>query len=303
MTCARCGHELAADDRFCGSCGAPRIQSDATGVGVSPTTRFDTDRTQLAGGAVVLDPDQTRQGTGSLMIPVDLDDDRTRVGTPAQIDSDATRLVTGARSPDRDTAGTSTRAGASPEQGGPLIGGQGFGGRYHIVRLLGLGGMGAVYQAWDDALAVVVALKVIRPEIAGDPDAAQAIERRFKQELLLARQVTHKNVVRIHDLGEIDGIKYITMPFINAEDLASILDREGPLPVARVLKIARSFISGLVAAHEAGIVHRDLKPANIMIDADGEALITDFGVARSTGAAASASADVMPKHGTNPGTI
>jgi serine/threonine protein kinase/tetratricopeptide (TPR) repeat protein len=212
-------------------------------------------------------------------------------------------LVTGVRDPNRDTAGTGARPGTSPEQGGPLIIGQAFGGRYHIVRLLGLGGMGAVYQAWDDALAVVVALKVIRPEIAGDPEAAQAIERRFKQELLLARQVTHKNVVRIHDLGEIDGIKYITMPFINGEDLASILDREGPLPVPRVLKIGRSFISGLVAAHEAGIVHRDLKPANIMIDADGEALITDFGIARSTGAAASASADVMPRHGTHPGAI
>jgi serine/threonine protein kinase/tetratricopeptide (TPR) repeat protein len=173
------------------------------------------------------------------------------------------------------------------------------------VRLLGLGGMGAVYQAWDDALAVVVALKVIRPEIAGDPEAAQAIERRFKQELLLARQVTHKNVVRIHDLGEVDGIKYITMPFINGEDLGSILDREGTLPVPRGLKMARSFISGLVAAHEAGIVHRDLKPANIMIDAEGEALITDFGIARSTGApaSASASAEIMPKHGTNPGAI
>ena len=168
--------------------------------------------------------------------------------------------------------------------------------------------MGAVYQAWDDALAVVVALKVIRPEIAGDPEAAQAIERRFKQELLLARQVTHKNVVRIHDLGDVGGIKYITMPYINGEDLASIVERDAPLPVPRVLKIAHSFISGLVAAHEAGIVHRDLKPANILIDAEGEALITDFGIARSTGgpapttasASTSAPTDVVPKHATLP---
>ena len=219
------------------------------------------------------------------------------------VDDDATRLVTDVRSTKRDTAGTGTRGGSTRDQGGPLIVGQAFGGRYHIVQLLGLGGMGAVYQAWDDALAVVVALKVIRPEIAGDPEAAQAIERRFKQELLLARQVTHKNVVRIHDLGEVDGIKYITMPFINGEDLASILDREGTLSIQRTLKIARSFISGLVAAHEAGIVHRDLKPANIMIDADGEALITDFGIARSTGTPASASADLIPKHGTSPGAV
>ncbi len=167
---------------------------------------------------------------------------------------------------------------------GPLTPGQSFGGRYHIIRLLGIGGMGAVYQAWDEELGVIVALKVIRPEAATDPEAALALERRFKQELLLARQVTHKNVVRIHDLGEVRGIKYITMPFIDGEDLGTIIEREGPLPLPRVLKIARTMASGLAAAQAAGVVHRDLKPANIMIDSDGESLITDFGIARSTGA-------------------
>ena len=92
-----------------------------------------------------------------------------------------------------------------------------FGRRYHIIRQLGVGGMGAVYQAWDAELGVAVALKVIRPERCRDPAAARELERRFKRELLLARQVTHKNVVRIHDLGEIDGIKYITMPFVEGE--------------------------------------------------------------------------------------
>jgi tetratricopeptide (TPR) repeat protein len=164
---------------------------------------------------------------------------------------------------------------------GPLMPGQNFGERFHIVRLLGLGGMGAVYQAWDQELGVVVALKVIRPEAAADPEAAQALERRFKQELLLARQVTHKNVVRIHDLGELQGIKYITMPYIEGEDLASILKREGRLDVGRTMQIARSMVSGLAAAHAAGVVHRDLKPANIMINAEGDALIMDFGIARS----------------------
>ena len=109
---------------------------------------------------------------------------------------------------------------------GPLSPGQPFGPRYHIVRLLGIGGMGAVYQAWDAELGVVVAVKVIRPEVAADPGAAAMLERRFKQELLLARQVTHKNVVRIYDLGEIDGIKFITMPFIEGEELASIIRRQ-----------------------------------------------------------------------------
>ena len=188
--------------------------------------------------------------------------------------------------------GGSTRLGdrTSAEGGGPLMLGQNFGERYHIVRLLGLGGMGAVYQAWDAELGVVVALKVIRPEAAADPQAAQALERRFKQELLLARQVTHKNVVRIHDLGEIQGIKYITMPYVEGEDLSTVLKREGRLPVAQTLKIARSVVSGLAAAHAAGVVHRDLKPANIMVGADGEALIMDFGIARSIGPTISAGA-------------
>ena len=101
--------------------------------------------------------------------------------------------------------------------------GEQFGSRYTILRQLGIGGMGAVYQAWDAELNVAVALKVIRPEAAQDRDAAHDIERRFKQELLLARQVTHKNVVRIHDLGEINGIKYITMPYIEGADLATVL--------------------------------------------------------------------------------
>ena len=104
---------------------------------------------------------------------------------------------------------------------GPLRPGQAFGSRYHIIRLLGIGGMGAVYQAWDAELGVAVAIKVIRPEVMADPAAAGEVERRFKRELLLARQVTHKNVVRIHDLGEIDGIKYITMPYVEGADLAT----------------------------------------------------------------------------------
>ena len=91
-----------------------------------------------------------------------------------------------------------------------------FGTRYHIIRLLGMGGMGAVYHAWDQELGVAVALKVIRPEVvAEDPAAALDMERRFKRELLLARQVTHPNVVRIHDLGEFSGIKYISMPYVD----------------------------------------------------------------------------------------
>ncbi len=152
------------------------------------------------------------------------------------------------------------------------------------MRLLGIGGMGAVYQAWDAELGVAVAIKVIRPEVMADIDAAAEVERRFKRELLLARQVTHKNVVRIHDLGEISGIKYITMPFVDGSDLSSVLKEAGRLPVPKVLRIGRAIVSGLVAAHKAGVVHRDLKPANIMIDPDDDAMIMDFGIALSSGA-------------------
>ena len=167
------------------------------------------------------------------------------------------------------------------EHAGPLATGQQFGPRYKILRLLGVGGMGAVYEAHDDELNVSVALKVIKSDAAADP--THEIERRFKQELLLARQVTHRNVVRIHDLGEIDGIKYLTMTFIDGADLADVLHDVGRLEVPTALKLARQVAAGLQAAHEAGVIHRDLKPANIMIDGD-HAIIMDFGIARSANA-------------------
>ena len=172
MTCARCGHQLGAGDRFCGGCGAPQGEAGVTSVGISATTGFDTDRTQLGGHSHALgsdadqtrlgtsftvppDDDQTRLGTGS---PLPIYDDRTRpgtssplaahdpdetlIGSPRTVNDDATRLVTDVHSIKRDTAGTSTRGGSPRDQGGPLIPGQAFGGRYHIVQLLGLGGMG-----------------------------------------------------------------------------------------------------------------------------------------------------------------
>jgi tetratricopeptide (TPR) repeat protein len=183
---------------------------------------------------------------------------------------------------------------ASTDQTGPLEAGQAFGSRYHIIRLLGAGGMGAVYQAWDAELGVAVAIKVIRPSIMADPTSGAEVERRFKRELLLARQVTHTNVVRIHDLGEIRGIKYITMSYVDGVDLATRLKREGRQSIADTLRIGRSVASGLVAAHAAGVVHRDLKPANIMIDHGGSAVIMDFGIAHSTAAAVPHSSDGTP---------
>jgi serine/threonine-protein kinase len=141
--------------------------------------------------------------------------------------------------------------------------------RYPIIRALGVGGMGAVYGR--GTLGSALPSDQSDPsEVMADPTAAAEVERRFKRELLLARQVTHKNVVRIHDLGEISGIKYITMSYVEGSDLSTILKRDGRVPVPLLLQIARAVVSGLVEAHKAGVVHRDLKPANIMIDKTGD---------------------------------
>ena len=159
--------------------------------------------------------------------------------------------------------------------------GQKFGTRYTILKKLGAGGMGAVYQAWDESLGIAVALKVIRLETTSSPEDTRQLEARFKRELLLARQVTHPNVVRIHDLGELGATKYLTMAYVEGADLATVMRREGKMEVPRALSIMKQIAEGLGAAHAAGVVHRDLKPANVMIDADGRALLTDFGIARS----------------------
>ena len=128
--------------------------------------------------------------------------------------------------------------------------------------MLGMGGMGAVYKARDMEVERVVGLKVIRPDLAGNP----AILARFKQELVLARQVTHKNIIRIYDLNEADGVKFITMEFIEGEDLRTILRGRASSPPEEGVDIMLQVCAGLQAAHSEGVIHRDLKPSNIMRD-------------------------------------
>ena len=159
----------------------------------------------------------------------------------------------------------------------PIVPGSVLGTRYEIISLLGQGGMGAVYKAKDRELERLVALKVIRPELAVEPETLH----RFKQELILARQITHKNVIRIFDLGESDGIKFITMEFIEGEDLKSLITGGGKLPYDETVRIMEQVCYALEAAHGEGVVHRDLKPQNIMIDKSGKAAVMDFGIARS----------------------
>jgi len=151
-------------------------------------------------------------------------------------------------------------------------------GRYEILQALGEGGMGTVYKAIDREVDRSVALKTIRPELAANPD----IIKRFKQELILARQVTHRNVVRIYDLGEAGGVKFITMEFIEGRDLTSLLQEKGKFEPKEAAEIMEQVCRALEAAHMEGVVHRDLKPQNIMIDTHGKVSVMDFGIARST---------------------
>jgi eukaryotic-like serine/threonine-protein kinase len=154
-----------------------------------------------------------------------------------------------------------------------------FGGRYEIMGVLGQGGMGAVYKARDRELDRLIALKVIRPELATDP----AILQRFKQELILSRNITHKNVVRIFDLGEADGIRFISMEYVDGEDLRTILRREGKFSPKEAIAVVEQVCRALDTAHSEGVIHRDLKPQNIMRDKHGRIVVMDFGLARSLG--------------------
>jgi len=154
-----------------------------------------------------------------------------------------------------------------------------FGGRYEILGVLGQGGMGAVYKARDRELDRLIALKVIRPELATDP----AILQRFKQELILARNITHKNVVRIYDLSEADGIRFISMEYVDGEDLRTLLRHRGKLSPQEAIAVVEQVCRALDSAHSEGVIHRDLKPQNIMRDKHGRIVVMDFGLARSLG--------------------
>jgi serine/threonine protein kinase len=149
--------------------------------------------------------------------------------------------------------------------------------RYELLAEAGHGSMGNVYKARDRETGETVALKLLKPEIASD----QSMMERFKKELLFARKITHKNVCRVHEFNRIGGIAFTSMEFVEGESLRSVLSRTGGLPQRKALDLALQLCSGLQEAHAQGIVHRDLKPENVMIDAQGNAKIMDFGIARS----------------------
>ena len=188
------------------------------------------------------------------------------------------------------TAATSTSWDASPGspppsstshpssgslQDGRFLPGALLAGRYRVVAMLGKGGMGEVYRADDLTLGQPVALKFLPESVAGNDNAIA----RFRNEVRTARQVSHPNVCRVYDVGTIEGHLFLSMEYVDGEDLASLLRRIGRLPGDKALEIARRLCAGLAAAHEKGVLHRDLKPSNVMLDGRGQVLLTDFGLA------------------------
>ncbi len=170
-----------------------------------------------------------------------------------------------------------------------LTTGSTFTNKYQIIEELGKGGMGRVYKVLDKEVNEKVALKLIKPEIAADK---KTIER-FRNELKFARKIRHKNVCQMYDLNKEEGTYYITMEFVDGEDLESFIRRSGQLTVGKAVSITNQVCEGLSEAHKLGVVHRDLKPSNIMIDKEGNARIMDFGIARSLKAKGITGAGVM----------
>lgn len=187
------------------------------------------------------------------------------------------------KGPDRERPEETTPVSSSSRWRGPddttrhgrFLPGALFGKRYRIVGLLGRGGMGEVYQADDLELGQAVALKFLPRSLTGDQSALASL----RNEVRVARQIAHPNVCRVYDIGEVDGHYFVSMEYVDGEDLASLLRRIGRLPKEKATDIVRQLATGLATAHELGLVHRDLKPANVMIDGRGRVRIMDFGLA------------------------
>jgi tetratricopeptide (TPR) repeat protein/predicted Ser/Thr protein kinase len=248
-----------------------RPQHDPNATIVDTSSRFDRETKLVHADVTLVDAQALVLEDGAAIAP----------GT-------SVRRSPSPQSPAPPSSNSDRQARAAELQIGDLLGG-----RYELLQLLGEGGMGAVYKAADREVDRIVALKVIRPEMAANPE----ILARFKQELLLSSRVTHHNVIRIYDLGEAQGVKFITMEYLEGENLHQILKQRGKLEIAEAVAIMEQVASGLAAAHREGIIHRDLKPGNIMFDKNGRVVVMDFGLARTF------SGDGMTRTGTMMGTI
>jgi serine/threonine protein kinase/tetratricopeptide (TPR) repeat protein len=263
-------------------------QDEATLVDAFPkaidpeATLVDADATIMPGTSFRPTPTPTPNRISKLPNPFPQDEATLVDAFPKAIDPEATLVdadatIAPGSSFRRTPTPTPNRISDSYASAAVLQIGAVLGGRYEILQLLGEGGMGAVYKAADRELDRFVALKVIRPELASNP----SILARFKQELLLAHQVTHRNVIRIYDLGEAEGVKFITMEFIEGQDLRALIREKKRFTPEEAVDVIQQVCHALNAAHGVGVIHRDLKPQNIMQDGSGRILVMDFGLART----------------------
>jgi len=277
MICPACELANAAGATRCAHCG--RELQDNAPVTMPPVARaVNTTRVAAAAPGLALSDSDPAAGTIA---------NSSSDGQASSADSDATLISPSPFSPAPLSApmsaipvagaGTTMATGPSnsPGTGGSRL--PNFGPRYEVLDVLGQGGMGAVYKARDLELDRLVALKLLRPELV--PDAASI--QRFKQELLLASKISHRNILRIHDLGDWNGVKFISMAYIEGHDLHRLIREQKRLPVERALSFARQILHALDAAHAEGVVHRDLKPQNIMIGGGDHLYVMDFGLAKS----------------------
>lgn len=204
-------------------------------------------------------------------------DDVTRLAPATPPSGVGPATTSGTLSSSASTSGWLSSSGAIDH--GRFTPGTILGGRYRIIGRLGKGGMGEVFRADDLKLGQAVALKFIPPEVDHDP----ARLTQLHTEVRMARQVSHPNVCRVYDIDEVDGHTFLSMEYVDGEDLASLLTRIGRFPEDRALEIARQVCVGLAAAHSRGVIHRDFKPANVMLDREGHVRITDFGLAGLAG--------------------
>jgi len=295
MKCPHCGAAVPENALQCPECRAALHDGDATWMGGAKSTSQSAASDDATDAGFTKPKKRPQVGSDVLTPPpgfVDRkppSDDATWMGgatsptfgggSPA-IGPNANTL--GPASPTINRSfGPNASAWGTGAAAAPALGGQiDFGPRYRVEKLLGQGGMGAVYKAYDLDLERTVALKLVRPELMVHPEAMA----RFRQELLLASKVSHRNILRIHDLGDAAGMKFISMAYVEGEDLHHVLIREGRLPLPRMLHIAKQLCSALDAAHSVDVVHRDMKPQNIMLGEGDLVQVSDFGLAKSIGA-------------------
>jgi len=269
--CLHCRNESPESARFCGACGAGLIVGAGAESSRDPAARPAGEEIRDLPTRTSL-PSEEPQGTRGAGPGGGRDPGPRAAADPAS--GRRPGPLGAAAGPDDDADPWSLSVSARLEEGRFAPGAM-LAGRYRIVGLIGRGGMGEVYRADDLTLGQRVALKFLPEEVGRDPGRLS----RFFNEVRSARLVTHPNVCRVHDVGLMEGHHFISMEYVDGEDLATLLRRIGRLPRDKAVEIARQLCAGLAAAHEQGILHRDLKPANVMIDGRGRVRIADFGLA------------------------